>query len=88
MIEYLDAHALDGSTIAVTRNQLVYPFAYVGWPTIEHRIAYADTLAEATRGGASWAVVASNVACAPGWKLALRSEQWAVYRHIPRARCR
>jgi hypothetical protein len=88
IIEHLDAHSRPGETIAVTRNQSVYPFVYVGWPTIAHRIVYADSLEEATRGNASWAVVASGVACAPGWELALASEQWALYRHVSRARCR
>ena len=88
MIEYLDAHASRGSTIAVTRDQVVYPFAYVGWPRIEHRLVYADSLDEATRGRAAWAVLPSDIACAPAWKLALRSEQWAVYRHVPGASCR
>ena len=49
---------------------------------------YADTLEEATRGEAAWAVLPSDVACASGWKLALRSEQWAVYRQVPGASCR
>ena len=44
MIEYLDAHAAPGTTIAVTPIWWVYPFTYVGWPDIEHRIAYAKTL--------------------------------------------
>ncbi len=88
MIEYLEANATTGSTIAVTRSQLVYPFAYVGWPRIEHRLVYADTLDEATRGDAAWAVLPSDVACASGWELALRSEQWSVYRHVPDTSCR
>jgi len=88
MIEYLDAHAANGSTIAVTRDWAVYPFAYVGWPRIEHRLVYADTLEEASGGEAAWAILPSDVACAPGWELALRSEQWAVYRHVPDAACR
>lgn len=88
MIEYLDARASRGSTIAVTRDKVVYPFAYVGWPRIEHRLVYADTLDEATRGRAAWAVLRSDVACAPAWKLALRSDQWAVFRHVPGASCR
>lgn len=88
LIEYLDANASPGQTIAVTRDHVVYPFAYVGWPQIEHRLAYADTLAEATTTNAAWAVLPSGLACAPGWRLALRSDPWAVYRHVPGARCR
>ena len=88
MIEYLDAHAAPGTTIAVTRIWWVYPFTYVGWPEIEHRIAYADTLAEGTRREAAWAVLPSRLGCTPGWELALRSEQWAVYRHVPGRTCR
>jgi hypothetical protein len=88
VIEYLDAEARRGSTIAVTRDQAVYPFAYAGWPTIQHRIVYADTLAEATRRDARWAVLPAGVACAPGWEVALRSEEWAVYRHVSGATCR
>ena len=88
MIEYLDAHARPGATIAVTRDKVVYPFAYAGWPLIEHRLVYADTLDEASRQAASWAVLQSDAACARAWRLALRSEQWAVYRHVAEARCR
>jgi len=88
MIDYLDAHAAPRTTIAVTPTWWVYPFTYVGWPRIEHKLAYATTLVEATRNRAAWAVLPYGLACAPGWDLALRSEQWAVYRHVPGARCR
>jgi hypothetical protein len=66
----------------------VYPFAYVGWPRIEHRLAYADSLPEASRRQAAWAVLPSGLACERGWKLAMRSDPWAIYRQDPRARCR
>jgi hypothetical protein len=88
VIEYLDAHARPGSTIALTRDKAVYPFAYVGWPSVEHRIEYADTLSEATTRRAAWAVLPVHTACAPGWRLALSSTTWVVYRHVPGARCR
>ena len=88
MIEYLDEHASRGSTIAVTRDKVVYPFAYAGWPRIDHRLVYADTLAQASSGHAAWAVLSAHPACAPGWRLALRSQQWAVYRQVPGAQCR
>ena len=88
MIEYLDAHAAPGTTIAVTRIWWVYPFTYVGWPGIEHRIAYAGTLTEGTRREAAWAVLPFRLGCTPGWELALRSGQWAVYRHVPGRTCR
>ena len=88
VIEYLDAHARPGSTIAVTRDKAIYPFAYVGWPSIEHRIAYADTLTEATKRRAAWAVLSARAACASGWRLMRPSTTWVVYRHVPGARCR
>ena len=88
MVDYLDAHAASGATIAVTRIWWVYPFAYVGWPRIEHRIVYADSLTEASRRRAAWAVLQTGLARERGWELALRSGQWAVYRQDPRAGCR
>ena len=88
VIEYLDSHARPGSTIALTRDRAVYPFAYVGWPSVDHRIAYADTLTEATAQSAAWAVLPAHAACAPGWRLALPSTTWVVYRHVPGDRCR
>jgi hypothetical protein len=88
LVDYLDAHATSGETIAVTRTWWVYPFAYVGWPRIEHRLVYADSPSEASRRRAAWAVLPSGLACAPGWKLAMRSGPWAIYRQDPQARCR
>ena len=88
VIEYLEAHARPGSTIALTPDKAIYPFAYVGWPSVDHRIEYADTLAEATARRAAWAVLPARAACAPGWRLALPSSTWVVYRHVAVARCR
>ena len=88
LVDYLDAHATSGETIAVTRTWWVYPFAYVGWPRIEHRLVYADSPSEASRRRAAWAVLPSALACERGWKLAMRSDPWAIYRQDPRARCR
>ena len=88
LVDYLDAHATSGETIAVTRTWWVYPFAYVGWPRIEHRLVYADSPSEASRRRAAWAVLPSGLACERGWKLAMRSDPWAIYRQDPRARCR
>ncbi len=82
------SRAVPGGTIALTRDPVVRPFVYVGWPRLDYRIAYADTLAEATQAGATWAVLPDDVACKPGWRLQLRSAPWAVYRHLPRASCR
>ncbi len=84
---YVDAHASPGTTIAVTREQVAFPAVYVGWPSVDHRIVYADTLAEAGRGQASWAVLADSVACADGWRLALHSRPWALWRRDPDALC-
>ena len=84
---YLDRHATPGTTIALTRDRVVYPAVYVGYPTVEHRIAYADTLAEATRTGAAWAVLPLAVTCAPGWVAAYRSPPWGVFRRAPGAVC-
>jgi hypothetical protein len=88
MVAYLDANAAPGTTIAVTPIWWVYPFTYVGWPDIEHRIAYAKTLREATNQRAAWAVLPWGHGCVPGWEPALRSQQWAVYRHVPGRACR
>jgi hypothetical protein len=88
LVEYLDARAKPGTTIAMTRTWWIYPFAYVGWPRIEHRLSYADSLSEASRRRAAWAVLKSGLACEAGWTLAMRSNQWAVYRQDGRARCR
>ena len=88
VIGYVDGHAPTGSTIAVTRAKEVYPFAYVGYPRIEHRLAYADTLEEATKQHADWAVLPLTAGCASGWRLELRSPPWAVYRHVPGTTCR
>ncbi len=37
--------------IALTRDALVRPFIYAGWPDLVHRLVYADRLAEATGDG-------------------------------------
>jgi hypothetical protein len=87
LIVHVDEHATPGQTIAVARDYRVYPFAYVGWPGIDHRIVYADSLAEATSGGADWAVVADTVPCAHGWRRSFHSVPWAVYRADTDARC-
>ena len=85
---YVDAHASPGTTIAVTRDQVAYPAVYVGWPEIDHRIVYADTLAEATNGGASWALLPDTAPCARGWRLALHSPPWALWHRDPDVLCR
>ena len=88
MIEYLDAHAAPGTTIAVTRIWWVYPFTYVGWPGIEHRIAYADTLTEGTRRKAAWAVLPWRHRVHAGVGTGAAVPAWAVYRHVPGRTCR
>ena len=88
VIGHVDDRAVEGTTVALTRDEAVYPFAYVGYPEIEHRIVYADTLAEATRRRADWAVLPLDVECAPGWKLDFRSPPWGVYRQVSGVRCR
>jgi hypothetical protein len=85
---YMDSQARAGDTIGLTRDAWVRPFVYVGWPDIDHRIVYADTLAEAAARKADWVVLPLSVRCEPGWKLGLRSPPWAVYRHFPAATCR
>jgi hypothetical protein len=77
-----------GETIALTRDSLVRPFIYAGWPDIVHRLVYADSLAEATAAGGTWAVLPDDVACEDGWRLELRSPPWAVYRQVPGTTCR
>jgi hypothetical protein len=88
VIGHVDDRAAEGTTIALTRDEAVYPFAYVGYPGIEHRILYADSLAEATRRRADWAVLPLDVECAPDWKLDFRSPPWGVYRQVPGVSCR
>ncbi len=87
LIAHVDDHATPGQPIAVARDYRVYPFAFAGWPGIDHRIVYADGLDEATARGAVWAVVADSVPCANGWRRSLHSPPWAVYRAAPDARC-
>ncbi len=85
---YVDAHASPGTTIAVTRDQVAYPAVYVGWPAVDHRIVYADTLLEATNGGATWALLPDTAPCALGWRLALHSPPWALWHRDPDVLCR
>jgi hypothetical protein len=85
---HIRAHATPGQTIALTRDPVVRPFIYVGWPRLEHRVVYADTLAEATGRGAAWAVLPRGVACEDGWRRVLTSGPWAVHRQVPGAGCR
>lgn len=85
---YVDEHATVGDTIGVTRDAWVRPFVYVGYPGIDHRIVYADSLEEATRRRAEWAILPMDVECAPGWRLALRSPPWAILRHEGAGSCR
>jgi hypothetical protein len=87
LIGYVDDHARSGTTVAVTRDHAVYPFAYVGWPDIEHRIVYADALTEAARRGAQWAVLPDSSKCADGWRRSLHSAPWAVWNRDPAAHC-
>ncbi len=87
VIGHVGDRATPGQTIAVTRDYRVYPFAYVGWPGIDHRIVYADSLDEAAARGAVWAVVTDNVSCARGWRRSLHSAPWAVYRADKDAHC-
>ena len=65
MIEYLDAHASRGSTIAVTRDQVVYPFAYVGWPRIEHRTRLRRTRSTRRRADAPRGRCSRRISPAP-----------------------
>ena len=84
-IGYVDRHALDGSTVAVSRDAF-YPFAYAGYPQLRRRIVYADTLGEASARRADWAVVRLSK-CVDGWKLVFRSPPWGVYRAVTGASC-
>ena len=84
---YVDDHAADGATIGLTRDPWVRPFVYVGYPDIDHRIVYADSLGEAAGRSAEWAVLPLSAACEPGWALELRSPPWGVFRHTAGATC-
>jgi hypothetical protein len=88
MIGYLDTHARRGTTLAVSRDRTASPFAFVGYPGIEHRLVLTDTLSGAAAAGAEWAVLTDEVACEDGWRRELRSPPWAVYRHVRGASCR
>ena len=72
----------------MTRDQVAYPAVYVGWPAVDHRIVYADTLLEATNGGATWALLPDTARCALGWRLALHSPPWALWHRDPDVLCR
>ena len=85
---HIRAHATPGQTIALTRDPVVRPFIYVGWPGLDHRVAYADTLAEAAERNADWAVLPRSVACEDGWRQEVASGSWALYRQVPAAGCR
>jgi hypothetical protein len=82
------AQARPDETIAVTRDPLVRPFVYAGWPELVYRLEYADSLAEAAEAGATWAVLPDDVDCEDGWRLDVRSPPWALYRQVPGAGCR
>ena len=88
MIDFIDRRAEDGSTVALTRNPVIYPFAFAGYPRIEHPLVYADSRREAARRGAGWAVLPLSARCVAGWRAELRSPPWAVYRQVPGAGCR
>ena len=40
---HVRAHAAPGDTIALTRDALVRPFIYAGWPDLVYRLVYADS---------------------------------------------
>ncbi len=86
--KYLDDHAAHGATIGRDARRLVRQFVYVGYPDIDHRIVYADSLGEAASRSAERAVLPLSAIREPGWELGLRSPPWAVYRHVPRSSCR
>jgi hypothetical protein len=79
--EYIDQRTTDGDTIGLTRDAWVRPFVYVGYPGMDHRIVYADSLEEATRRRSEWAILPMSVHVAPGWRLVLRSPPWAIFHH-------
>ena len=62
-----------GETIAITRDAVVRPFIYAGWPELVNRLEYADSLSEAADAGAAWAVLPDDVECEDGWRLEVRS---------------
>jgi len=81
-------NATPGETIGLSRSALLRPFIYFGWPDIVYRIAFADSLAEAGRAGAAWAVLPDDVDCEDGWRREVRSAPWVLYRQVPGASCR
>ncbi len=87
LIGYADDHIPRGAPIAVARTAS-YPFAFAGYPAIDHRVVYADTLAEASSKNVDWVVLPDGAACEAGWRRVFRSSPWALYRQVPRASCR
>ena len=87
LIGYADDHVPDAAPIALARSA-PYPTAFAGYPRIEHRILYANTLAEARRRNVDWVVLPQPTRCEDGWRVVFRSPPWAVYRQVPGTRCR
>jgi hypothetical protein len=81
LIGYADDNVPRGEPVAVARDAS-YPFAYAGFPRLEHRLVYADSLDEATRSGARWAVLPLTAGGEQGWCIAFRSPPWAIYRRV------
>ena len=86
LIGYADDRIPTGQPIGLHRTTY-YPFAYVGYPGLEHRLVYADSLAEARRRGVAWAVLPLRTPCRPGWRLAFGSTPWGIYRRLDSATC-
>jgi hypothetical protein len=85
---YVRERAQPGETIALARSTFVRPFLYVGWPGVDHPLEFADTLAEARRKDAAWALLPDDAECEGGWRLAVHSPPWVLYRQVPGAACR
>ena len=86
VIVFVDDNVPLRDPIAVGR-MFPYPFAYAGYPGLEHPIVYADSPQEAARRNVEWAVLPLSARCLDGWRQAFASPPWAVYRHVEGSSC-
>ena len=86
VIGFADHQVPPGAPIGLARSSY-YPFAYAGYPRLQHRLVYVDSLDEATARGADWAVLPLTTECRPGWARVFRSPPWGVYRRSGDADC-
>ena len=87
MIARLDERAVAGTTVAVTRNPAIYPFAFVGYPGLDHPLCTPTRSPRHQRGERHWAVSPLRNGCVPVWRTDQKSPPWGVYRRARSVRC-